>query len=94
MAKKEIAPTTDSPAVGAYTPTIYVDLTKSDIGEMKGIQVGDKIKVTITGKVKSLSMREDNKEKTGSLQLESKDVAIKNLKAEGAFEKLLEEDDG
>ena len=89
---KKIAEVLPSPAMEKYTPTIFVDLTKSDVDELKGVKVGDRVRVVITGKVKSITTREDNREKTGSIQLESKDVAIRDAKG-GEFEKLLEDDD-
>lgn len=87
----KIVAATDSPAMEKFTPTVYVDLTKSDVGELKGVSVGDKVRVVITGKVMSITMRKDYGDKTGSISVESKDVQIKDAPG-GEFEKLSEED--
>lgn len=90
MAK--IAPVTQSPAVEKLTPTVYVDLSKSDVGELKGVSIGDKVRVIVTGKVLSISQRADDGGKTGSISIESKDVQVKDA-PNGEFEKLAEDDD-
>ena len=90
MAK--ITPTTQSPAMAKITPTVYIDLSKSDIGELKGVSIGDKVRVVVTGKVMSISQRADDGGKTGSISVESKDVQVKDA-PDGDFEKLAEDDD-
>ena len=72
MAKEITAPTPSQ----ISDPIIYVDLSKSDVGELKGVSVGDSVKVTILGTVQSISQRQDNKEKTGTITLVSKDVTV------------------
>lgn len=71
-------------------PTVYVDLAKSDVGELKGVKVGEKARVVITGKVLAITMRQDDKEKTGSLTIESTDVRIKDA-PNSDMEDLMEE---
>ena len=72
------------PAISAPTssakskPTIYIDLSKSDIGEIKGLEVEQEVKVTIKGKVVAVSMRSDDQGKTASLTVESNDVTVKD----------------
>ena len=73
MSDTSLTPATPSPQ---RIPTIYIDLTKSDIGELKSLKVGEKVKVTLVGKVVGVSMRDDDGTKTGTLTIESKDVSV------------------
>lgn len=87
MTKEITAPTPSQ----IQDPIVYVDLSKSDIGELKGVGVGDSVRVIILGTVQAISQREDNKEKTGTITLVSKDVVVKD--APKGLADLLDEGD-
>lgn len=72
------------------TPEIYIDLTKSDVALIDGLTVGGKVKVTITGKLVSISKREDDDQKSGTICVESKDISVKQL--DSAMAELMDED--
>jgi hypothetical protein len=70
--------------------TCFYDLPA---GAVKGLSVGDEVVVTIKGKVKSVSQREDydDKEKvTSSLDVEYNDLTVKSGK-KSEWDELVEE---
>ena len=73
MAKPSISAATPSPRA---TPSIYIDLTKADIAEIKGLEVDEEVKVIIKGKVTAISKRSDDMGKTASITVESNDVTV------------------
>lgn len=88
MAHQPIAPVTESEK---RTPCIYIDLTKADLGELKGLTVGERAKVSIVGKIVELRMRDDDSERTGTIAIESNDVTVRD--APSKMTDLMDEDD-
>jgi hypothetical protein len=88
MASHPISTVTPSPKA---KPCIYIDLTKADIAEIKGLEVDQEVKVTIRGKVQSISMRSDDAGKTASISVESNDVTVREQK--GKMADLLDEEE-
>lgn len=93
MAKKKVSSKVvcESPDC-TYSPSIYIDFDK--LAEVKGLGVGDKVKVLITGTIKSVEQREsyDDSGKTRA------SIALKDFEAEIAddnnvFASLAEDDD-
>lgn len=85
-----------APCVGDYKPRLYLDLQDKDVAQIKGLTVGEKVQVLVTGTVKGLEQRErqneDKKqEKTGSIQLEG--YAVEVLGDEPNEFKAMAEDD-
>ncbi len=85
MAK--IEPTTPHSAVDCcdedekHYPTTYFSVVPSSV--MKGLSVGDEVIVTLKGRIKSISQREDyeDKEKVcGNLDVEYHDFSVKSGK--------------
>lgn len=81
-----------SPAEAEFTPTVFIDLTKTDTSQLQGVTVGDTVTVTITGTVKSVSMRENDGAQMGNLSVESKSVDIKGGKR-NPFDELADDGD-
>lgn len=76
-----------------FTPTIYIDLTKSDVKELSGVKAGDRVRVVITGRIKEITTRDGDGRRTGSIAVESKDVIIRP-QPEGSdiFDELADDD--
>lgn len=78
MAKKKVS-SNEALCCGdmAYSPSMYVDFDK--LGEIKGLSVGDKVRLVITGTVKSVEQREsydDPKAVRGSLGIKDFEAEI------------------
>lgn len=96
-AKGMAMPMTD----GEMKPSIHLDMDDSDAEEMKGLKLGDKVKVLVTGTVKSMSMRQADsydkaEEVCGDLCVEISDVTVskngKNVFQEMADDEVAEGD--
>lgn len=74
-----------------FVPRVYIDLTKSDISELKGLKIGEKARVIITGKIVELSQREGDAGKTGAIAVENYDVVVRDAPG-GEMEELAEDD--
>lgn len=87
---------TPSPTQGVpeikYVPRVFVDLTKSDIDELKGLKIGEKARVVITGKIVELSQRSNSDGRVGTIAVENYEVMVKDAPG-GEMEELAEEDD-
>ena len=76
----------------ANPPVVYIDFSKSDLGEIKGVEVGEFVKVTLIGKVQSVSMRHDDMGKMGTLSMEYTSVDVADA-PKNEFEALSEDDE-
>ena len=91
MAESRIAPAVQSPAEQDYTPTIYINLPKNNVGEISDVKVGDMVKVVIMGKVVSKTESQDDQGKMGTISVESKDVNIRQ-DTTNVFSELADDD--
>ena len=73
-------------------PTVYLDVSKTDIGELKGLEPGAAVKIVLIGKVISVSKRQDDQGKTGTITLEYKDLEVQDA-PNMEMEALMEEGD-
>jgi hypothetical protein len=71
------------PSITEYKPCLYLDLQDADVGQVKGLSIGEKVELRVTGVVKGLSQRsrqdyDDPKKtvKTGSIDLEGYRVEV------------------
>jgi len=97
MAKKSKAKVSSKEsccAVGScdYSPTLYIDF--DDMKEVKGVCVGDEIRLVVKGTVRSVEQREgyDDKEKARA-SVSLKDFEAEILDASTQFDSLLDDDD-
>lgn len=98
--KKNVATEMACPtSAGDYKPRLHIDLEDSDVSQIKGLSVGDKVELLVCGIVKSLSQRErsdyDNPKKirkTGEIGLENFTVEVVEDES-NEFTKMAEEDD-
>lgn len=75
-----------------YSPAIYVDF--DDLKEVKGLSVGDTVRVVIKGTVRSVEQREayDAKDKVRA-SVSIKDFEAEIITDENQFDSLLEDED-
>lgn len=63
-----------------YKPRLYIDLDDQDVAQLKGLKIGEKGQVLVTGKIVGIEQRQNadgGKTKTrGSIQFESFDVEV------------------
>lgn len=84
---------------GDYKPSMYIDLEGSDVSEIKGLKIGDKVELLVTGVVRGLSQRKSTRYRngkdvevtTGSIDLERQSVEVLEDEKKTEFEKLAED---
>lgn len=84
----DVAPTSPN----SNPPTVWIDFSKANLDEIRGLEPGSYVKVMLVGKVVSTSMRQEDSGKMGSLSLEYKSVEVEDA-PKNDFEMLSEEDD-
>ena len=75
----------------AYSPSMYVDL--DDVKEVKGLSVGDTVRIVIKGTIKSVEQRSsyDDESKTmASIGIKDFDAEI--VKASSQFDSLFDDE--
>lgn len=61
----------------ANPPRVYINVPKKDFSEIKGLKLGDNVKVSIIGKLTELSQRDDAETgREGSITVEGYKLAI------------------
>lgn len=87
-----------APVCSEYKPSLYLDLRDKDVSEVKGLTVGEKVQILVTGKVSGLSQREradyDDKSKTvktGSIDLVDYEIEVL-ADEDNEFKKLADDD--
>ena|SRR3990167_10733595 len=101
MTKKKVACEVCGPTMAPpHTPRLYLSLEGQDVAQIKGLKVGDKVELLVTGKVMGLSQRErndyeDSKKvvKTGDIDLEGYRVRVLEDEEQNEYEKMAAEDD-
>lgn len=86
-------------APGDYKPSMYIDLEGTDVSEIKGLKLGDKVELLITGTVRGLSQRKSTRYRngkdvevaTGSIDLERHSVEVLEDEKKTEFEELAED---
>lgn len=76
----------------ANPPVVWIDFSKSNLGEIKGVEVGEFVKVVLIGKVQSVTTRQDDQGKMGTLSLEYRSVDVADA-PKNDFEALSEDDE-
>lgn len=76
----------------AYSPTVHIDF--DDLEEVKGVGVGDKVQILLTGTVRSVEARESYSEG----QKPTSSICLKDFEAEivddsNEFSKLADDED-
>lgn len=81
-----------------FAPRLYLNLQDKDVSQIKGLTVGDKVQVLVSGTVKGLEQRErrsyddpEKVEKTGEIQLEGYKVEVL-ADEDNEFEDLVDDD--
>jgi hypothetical protein len=73
---------------------VYIDLADDELDILKNLSVGDKVVLTVSGKVSGMSSRENDygagAEKRGDIQIEDPDI---ELDSPNDFEELSKDDD-
>lgn len=57
-------------------PIVCLDVSKADLGELAGLEPGAAVKIVLIGKVVSVTKRQDDQGKTGTIFLEYKDLEV------------------
>jgi hypothetical protein len=85
----ELTTTTPSPIEQKATPTVHIELAKDDLKELKGLKVGDNVRIVLTGSVKHM----DQGENGGGLTVQTKSTRIfSQPESANAFTDLMEDE--
>lgn len=90
--KNKVSSNTVLGAGCSYSPTVHIDF--DDLDEVKGVGVGDKVRILLTGTVRSVEAREsydESQKKTSSICL--KDFEAEIVDDSNEFSKLADDED-
>lgn len=73
-------------------PIVYIDVSRADLGELKGLEPGNPVRITLIGKVVSVTKRQDDQGKTGTIAVEYKDMLVRDA-PNIEMESMMEDDD-
>ena len=77
MKKSKKSETTNPVALDEFVPSTYISLEKDQVKQLKDIELGDKVRVTIVGKVIGLNSRKSTRsDESGSIDIERPDIKI------------------
>lgn len=92
MAKSKVSSKANGGPLTQYSPTTHI--TFDDLAEVKGVSVGDEVRILLTGKVTSITLGDsygDSAAQTSSICL--KDFEAEIVEASIDLEALLEDED-
>ena len=91
---KRVSMEAEAPMTEPMPRRVFVDLADDELDILKNLSVGDKVVLTVSGKVSGMSSREndygDGAEKRGDIQIEDPEI---ELDSPNDFEEMSKEDD-